>query len=39
MSAAATADTEILFRQFVDAYEANYVSSDGRLLLDDSDRR
>jgi multiple sugar transport system substrate-binding protein len=39
MSAAATADTEILFRQFVDAYEANYVSSDGRLLLDDPEVR
>jgi multiple sugar transport system substrate-binding protein len=39
MSAAATADTEILFRQFVDAYEADYVLSDGRVLIDDPEVR
>jgi multiple sugar transport system substrate-binding protein len=39
MSAAATADTEILFRQFVDAYQADYVVSDGRLLIDDPEVR
>jgi multiple sugar transport system substrate-binding protein len=32
---AASVDTEIGFRQFVDAYEADYVTRDGRLVIDE----
>jgi multiple sugar transport system substrate-binding protein len=28
-------DTEVSFRQFVDAYEANYVTRDGRLVINE----
>jgi multiple sugar transport system substrate-binding protein len=35
MAAEPGGDTAIEFRQFVQAYEANYVSRDGRLVIDD----
>jgi multiple sugar transport system substrate-binding protein len=38
MSAGAS-DTETEFAQFVDAYQADYVTADGRLVIDDSEVR
>ena len=32
-------DTWFQFFQFMDAYDANYVSPDGRLVIDDLDKR
>jgi multiple sugar transport system substrate-binding protein len=39
MSADATVDTEIGFAQFVDAYGADYVTRDGRLVIDEPEVR
>lgn len=36
---AGSPDTEDAFWQFVDAYEADYVTPDGRLVIDDSEIR
>jgi multiple sugar transport system substrate-binding protein len=35
MSAEEAGDTELQFRQFVDAYEADYVTRDGKLVIDE----
>src|SRR4029450_10745160 len=32
-------ETDVQFMQFVDAYEADYVSRDGRLTIDDPETR
>ncbi len=39
MSSFEAGDTEVQFRQFVDAYEADYVTRDGRLVIDDPEVR
>src|SRR3954454_6667585 len=39
MSAEESGDTEVQFRQFVDAYEADYVTREGRLVIDEPEVR
>jgi hypothetical protein len=36
---ATSVDTENAFWQFVEAYEANYVTHDGKLVIDDPEVR
>jgi multiple sugar transport system substrate-binding protein len=39
MSAFESGDTEVQFRQFVDGYEADYVTRDGKLVIDQPEVR
>jgi multiple sugar transport system substrate-binding protein len=39
MSAEAPGDTRAQFEQFMEAYQANYVTSEGKLVIDDPDIR
>lgn len=36
MSTTANGDSGVEFRQFVEAYEANYVARDGQIIIDDA---